>query len=150
MGVFDKYAAKNDPLVNKEEKNMVQIVKILNVLFGYQSPEVPSRVPDALFKSLSRFVQSNLDHENLFCNTCNLFGILVTEKTAVKEQVLGVLRESIGQLVFMAKERTGNWRKSAAILIAKASGDPACRSEMDKHHAMDVLKSIAHFVTDKK
>lgn len=38
MGAFNKYAAKNDPLVNKEEKNMVQIVKILNVLFAYQAP----------------------------------------------------------------------------------------------------------------
>jgi hypothetical protein len=76
--------------------------------------------------------------------------MLVNEKTAIKEQVLGVLRESIGQLVFMAKERTGNWRKSAAILMAKASGDPLVRAQMDKHHAMDVLKSIAQFVTDKK
>lgn len=53
----------------------------------------------------------------------------------------------MGQLVFIAKEKTGNWRKNAAILIAKSSSDPICRSEMDKHHGMEVLKSIAQFVT---
>jgi hypothetical protein len=58
-----------------------------------------------------------------------------------------VLRETIAQLVLIAKEKTGNWRKSAAILIAKSSGDPTCRTEIDKNHGMEVLKSIAQFVT---
>jgi hypothetical protein len=35
-------------------------------------------------------------------------------------------------------------------MIAKSSGDPKCRSEIDRTHGMHVLQSIASFVTDKK
>lgn len=60
------------------------------------------------------------------------------------------LRQCVGGLVEVAKERVGNWRKSAAILLGKISGDAICRAELTKHHGMDVLKSIASFVLDKK
>lgn len=60
------------------------------------------------------------------------------------------LKLLVGKLVEIAKERTGNWRKSAAILLGKCSADAACRAELDRHHGMDVLKSIASFVIDKK
>lgn len=53
------------------------------------------------------------------------------------------------QLVFIAKEKTGNWRKNAAILIAKCSSNPSVKEQMEKEHAMDVLKSIAHLINAK-
>lgn len=36
MQVFDKMAIKINPLTNKDDKNMAQVVKILNVLFSYK------------------------------------------------------------------------------------------------------------------
>lgn len=38
MQVFDKMAIKINPLVNNEDKNMAQVVKILNVLFSIKQP----------------------------------------------------------------------------------------------------------------
>jgi len=32
------------------------------------------------------------------------------------------------KLVYIAKEKTGNWRKSAAILLAKSSYDAKCKA----------------------
>ena len=36
MQVFDKMAIKINPLTNTDDKNMAQVVKILNVLFSYK------------------------------------------------------------------------------------------------------------------
>lgn len=38
MQTFDKMATKINPLVNKDDKNMAQVVKILNVLFSFKEP----------------------------------------------------------------------------------------------------------------
>lgn len=38
MQLFDKMAIKINPLVNKDDKNMAQVVKILNVLFSFKEP----------------------------------------------------------------------------------------------------------------
>jgi len=45
-----------------------------------------------------------------------------------REQALKILRSSIGRLVDIAKDKVGNWRKSAAILLGKSSSDPQCRA----------------------
>ncbi len=64
----------------------------------------------------------------LFCNSCNLLGIWVDRKDVLSEKVLKVLKEVIGKLVGVAKDKVGNWRKSSAILLGKSSGDAGCRS----------------------
>ena len=53
------------------------------------------------------------------------------------------------QLVYISKEKVGNWRKNAAILIAKCSSNPTVKAAMEKEHAMDVLKTIAHLINTK-
>lgn len=56
---------------------MAQIVKILNVLFLIKTSEYSGVIPTNLFKALTNFLKSNESNEILFCNTCNLFGILL-------------------------------------------------------------------------
>ena len=68
----------------------------------------------------------------------------------MSQKALVELRKMIGKLVEIAKEKIGHWRKSAAILLGKSSMDPLCKEELNKHHGMDVLKSIASQVLDKK
>lgn len=99
---------------------------------------------------LDRLLRANQVNELLFCNACNLFGIIIDKKNALSEKVLVVLRPAISKLVEIAKERVGNWRKSAAIMLGKSSWDPKCKEELTKNHGMEVLKSIASFVLDKK
>jgi hypothetical protein len=150
MKTFDKMAIKIDPFANPEDKLMGQVIKILNILFALPGPENITEIPSNLMNLLVKLVQKNDTQEQLFCNTCNLFGILIDKKNALSEKVLSWLRPLIGRLVEIAKERVGHWRKSAAVLLGKSSGDGKCREELDKHHGMDVLKSIASFVIDKK
>ncbi len=38
MKIFDRMVVKFDPIANSEEKNVMQIVKILNVLFMCPGP----------------------------------------------------------------------------------------------------------------
>jgi hypothetical protein len=56
---------------------MAQIVKILNVLFLIKNIEFSGTIPSNLFKALSNYIKNNESHEAIFCNTCNLFGILL-------------------------------------------------------------------------
>lgn len=49
-------------------------------------------------------------------------------------------------LIEVAKDKIGNWRKNASILLAKLSLNAECKQELEKHHGMEVLKSIAQFV----
>jgi len=49
--------------------------------------------------------------------------MIVLSDIALKKQVLDLVAQSLKRLVFIAKEKTGNWRKNAAILIAKCSSN---------------------------
>lgn len=53
------------------------------------------------------------------------------------------------QLVNISKDKIGNWRKNSAILIAKCSSNPKVKEAMNREHAMDVLKTIAHLINSK-
>ena len=149
LKIFDEMAVVKDPLADTEEKNMAQVVKILNVMFLLDGPEAIKSIPENLWKALCRYVKDNQVHEILFCNTCNLFGIFL-EKKILLEQVLPITRQFVGLLVEIAKEKVGNWRKNAAILLGKCSFDQRCREELDRNHGMEVLKSIAPFILEKK
>lgn len=61
---------------------MIQVVKILNILFAIENgnPETINAIPDHLFNTLVSFIKNNDVNENLFCNTCNLYGILIDKK----------------------------------------------------------------------
>ena len=129
---------------------MMQVVKILNVLLALDKPKQIATLPVKLWASLSQYVLENETHEVLFCNTCNLMGILVLHpQKALREQALPLARRAVPRLVEVAKDRVGNWRKNAAILLGKCSGDPQCRAELDRTHGMEVLKSIASHVVGK-
>jgi hypothetical protein len=52
-------AAKLDPIGNLNEKNMQQIVKLLNVMLSFTAPETISSLPATLFASLVKFVGDN-------------------------------------------------------------------------------------------
>jgi hypothetical protein len=123
MKTFDKMATKIDPLANTEDKLIPQVVKILNVMFLINGPEVISDIPKNLMGLLERLMRNNQVSEPLFCNTCNLFGVILDKKNTLTDKVLVVLRPSIERLVEVAKEKVGNWRKSAAILLGKSSFD---------------------------
>lgn len=127
MKVFDKMSTKIDPLTNKEDKFFAQVIKILNVLFLIDGPEAVKEVPQHLFNLLIKFIMNNNVNEILFCNTCNLFGIWIEKKNELSQKALVELRKMIGKLVEIAKEKVGNWRKSAAILLGKSSLDPLCK-----------------------
>lgn len=116
-------ATKIDPLANTEDKLIPQVVKILNVMFLINGPEVISDIPKNLMGLLERLMRNNQVSEPLFCNTCNLFGVILDKKNTLTDKVLVVLRPSIERLVEVAKEKVGNWRKSAAILLGKSSFD---------------------------
>ena len=49
-------------------------------------------------------------------------------------------------LITVAKDKIGNWRKNASILLAKLSADEKCKQKLYDNHGMEVLKSIAQFV----
>ena len=53
------------------------------------------------------------------------------------------------RLVYISSDKIGNWRKNAAILIAKCSSNPKVRQSMEKEHATDVLKTISHLISGK-
>jgi hypothetical protein len=50
-------ATKIDPLVSQEDKYIAQVVKILNVLFLVKEPETITSIPDALLRSLTKFIK---------------------------------------------------------------------------------------------
>lgn len=127
MKTFNKMSLKIDPLAKTEDKNISQVVKILNVLFLLDGPEIICDIPKHLLNLLEKLIVSNQVNEALFCNTCNLVGIIIEKKSPLTEKILIILRTAIGKLVEIAKEKVGNWRKSAAILLGKSSGDPKCR-----------------------
>ena len=56
------------------------------------------------------------------------------------------LKPVIKFLISVAKDKVGNWRKNASILLAKLSINGECKEELYKNHGMEVLKSIAEFV----
>lgn len=120
---------EEEPLKNPVEKcNMTQVVKILNLLY---TPEnglaLTAEIPPKLFAVLSKYVNDNLVHENLFCNTANLFGVIAMSKLEFKEKVYEQVASGMKRLVEISKDRIGNWRKNAAILIAKCSSNPKVR-----------------------
>jgi len=56
---------------------MTQVVKILNSVYTPNNGKVlTSDLPSKLFDTLSKYISDNLVHENLFCNTSNLFGVI--------------------------------------------------------------------------
>ena len=65
-----------------------------------------------------------------------------------KDLVMRSLKVNMKFLIEVAKEKVGNWRKNASILLAKLSLNPECREELNKHHGMDVLRSIAQYVKE--
>lgn len=64
---------------------MTQVVKILNTLYTPNNGKsLSADIPSKLFDSLSKYISDNLVHENLFCNTANLFGIIAMSKLPMK------------------------------------------------------------------
>lgn len=59
MKVFDRMVGKFDPIANSQEKNVMQIVKILNVLFMCPGPQTITMIPPNLLKTLNKFVGEN-------------------------------------------------------------------------------------------
>ena len=127
MKTFDRMSTKIDPLTKTEDKLFAQVIKILNVLFLIDGTETIKEFPQHLFNLLVRFVMNNNVNEILFCNTCNLFGIWIEKKNELSQKALVEVRKMIGKLVEIAKEKVGNWRKSAAVLLGKSSMDPLCK-----------------------
>ena len=83
MKTFDKMAVKIDPLSSKEDKIVPQIIKILNILFLVNGSETIKEIPMNLMCLLMKLVKDNDSHEFLFCNTCNLVGIIIDKKNAL-------------------------------------------------------------------
>ena len=129
---------------------MSQIVKLLNILYTpVNGVSLQAEIPSKLFTVLSIYVRDNLVHENLFCNTANLFGVLGQSNLSTKEKVYEQVALGMKRLVEISKDKIGNWRKNAAILIAKCSSNLKVREAMDREHAMDVIKTIAHLIAGK-
>lgn len=64
---------------------MTQVVKILNTLYTpTNGKSLTVDLPPKLFDSLSKYVSDNLVHENLFCNTSNLFGVIAMSNAHMK------------------------------------------------------------------
>lgn len=64
---------------------MTQVVKILNNLYTPNNGKsLSADLPSKLFDSLSKYVSDNLVHENLFCNTSNLFGVIAMSNPSMK------------------------------------------------------------------
>lgn len=64
---------------------MTQVVKILNTLYTpINGKSSTADLPSKLFDSLSKYVSDNLVHENLFCNTSNLFGVIAMSNANMK------------------------------------------------------------------
>ena len=67
---------------------MSQIVKLLNILYTpTDGISLQAEIPSKLFTVFSIYVRDNLVHENLFCNTANLFGVLAQSNLSIKEKV---------------------------------------------------------------
>lgn len=88
------------------------------------------------------------DNEILFCNTCTLFGVWADNPKHSKA-AQAELQKHIKRLIDIAKENTGNMRKSSAILLAKIARDETNRPIFTQHHGMEVLKSVAHLILSK-
>jgi hypothetical protein len=65
---------------------------------------------------------------------------------AYREVLYKQIKPLIPGLITIAKDRVSNWRKNAAILLAKLAINAECKEELRKNHGMDVLMSIAKFV----
>ena len=103
MKTFDKMALKVDALSDKGDKMMQQVIKILNILFNLPAPEVITELPVNLKSLFAKLIQKNDVNEQLFCNTCNLMGIMIDKKNGLSEKILLILRDMIGHLVEIAK-----------------------------------------------
>lgn len=91
----------------------------------------------------------NLDNnEVLFCNTCTLLGVMINNEVT-SEKAHTALHNYVVRLITVTKDKTGNMRKSSAILLAKIARHDAHRELFIANHGMDVLKSVAHLVLEK-
>lgn len=75
-----------------------------------------------------------------------MFSIILDTNTEFSKKMYIELKPHMKFLIDVAKDKVGNWRKNASILLAKLSLNAECKAELEKHHGMDVLKSIAQFV----
>ena len=93
-----------------------------------------------------KFLSIDEKNEILFCNTANFFSVLLDIDFDYRKLIYKELKGKIVELIEIAKDRIGNWRKNSAILLGKLSKDEDCKEELRRNHGMDVLMSIAQFV----
>lgn len=81
-------------------------------------------MPANLLAQCKSYISTLECGETIFCNTCNLFGLVLESVPAFKPKVYSELKPVIKFLIEVAKDKVGNWRKNSSILLAKLSMDP--------------------------
>ena len=84
-------------------------------------------MPGKLFNEIKGYLSKDEKNEILFCNSSNLFCLLLEIPTNYKEILYKELKPYMKGLIEMAKDRIGNWRKNSAILLAKLSLNEDCK-----------------------
>ena len=108
---------------------MEQIVRTLNIMYmGIQGKEAFTDIfPENLLQECKKYISSLEYGEMLFCNTCNLFGVILDNSPNNKPKIYSELKPVMKFLIDVAKDKVGNWRKNSSILLAKLSINPECK-----------------------
>ena len=108
----------------KSDKNpMEQIVRLLNVLYCpiKDQAKFSEPLPKNLLAEIKSYISSIDSGEVQFCNSCNMFCVILDSGTNYSNTLYAELKPHMKFLIDVAKDKIGNWRKNACILLAKLS-----------------------------
>lgn len=102
---------------------MEQIVRLLNVIYCpiKGQPKFSTPLPKNLMAEIKCYISSIESGENLFCNSCNLFCVILDSASEYSDVIYVQLKPHMKYLIEVAKDKVGNWRKNACTLLAKLS-----------------------------
>lgn len=69
--------------------------------------------------------QLHSDNETIYCNCCNVIGQIIDLLSPIngEKNACSFFNQLIPRLLSFVKDRTGNFRKNSAILLAKLTKD---------------------------
>ncbi|CAK68186.1 unnamed protein product (macronuclear) [Paramecium tetraurelia] len=88
--------------------------------------------------------QLNSDNEIIYCNCCNVIGFIIDLLSPIngEQNACSFFNQLIPRLLSFVKDKTGNFRKNSAILLAKLTKDQNNLQKVRDLHGIEILQSV--------